>query len=242
MKNSKLINTLKKGNIVIPLYLIQNYKKLNINLEEFIFLIYLYNIGDKCLFDPNKFAEDLALDTKEVMNYINVLSDKGLITVKTLKTDKDLIEEHILLDNFYDKEAPQIREKERMGIIIDNVPFDVSLTKEEAVMKYCGCDMKTAQKAFDLVKKVNTAAEFHTGKIREAYTGNLFEQLGRENERPIFDERVRKMQETIITSSSDIEERLGDFAKKIGIYYDSIHEIGPNQTEANADGKKQGSK
>ena len=103
MKNSKLINTLKKGNIVIPLYLIQNYKKLNINLEEFIFLIYLYNIGDKCLFDPNKFAEDLALDTKEVMNYINVLSDKGLITVKTLKTDKDLIEEHILLDNFYDK-------------------------------------------------------------------------------------------------------------------------------------------
>ena len=146
------------------------------------------------------------------------------------------------LDNFYDKEAPQIREKERMGIIIDNVPFDVSLTKEEAVMKYCGCDMKTAQKAFDLVKKVNTAAEFHTGKIREAYTGNLFEQLGRENERPIFDERVRKMQETIITSSSDIEERLGDFAKKIGIYYDSIHEIGPNQTEANADGKKQGSK
>ena len=103
MKNSKLINTLKKGNIVIPLYLIQNYKKLNINLEEFIFLIYLYNIADKCLFDPNKFAEDLALDTKEVMNYINVLSDKGLITVKTLKTDKDLIEEHILLDNFYDK-------------------------------------------------------------------------------------------------------------------------------------------
>ena len=55
------------------------------------------------MFDPNKFAEDLALDTKEVMNYINVLSDKGLITVKTLKTDKDLIEEHILLDNFYDK-------------------------------------------------------------------------------------------------------------------------------------------
>ena len=33
MKNSKLIDTLKKGNIVIPLYLIQNYKKLNVNLE-----------------------------------------------------------------------------------------------------------------------------------------------------------------------------------------------------------------
>ena len=169
------------------------------------------------------------------------ISKSGL-SEEEYKRIVDIWRKYSDLDNFYDEEVPQIREKERMGIIIVNVPFDVSLTKEEAVMKYCGCDMKTAQKAFDLVKKVNTAAEFHTGKIREAYTGNLFEQLGRENERPIFDERVRKMQETIITSSSDIEERLGDFAKKIGIYSDPIHEIATNPTETNDDGKKQGSK
>ena len=169
------------------------------------------------------------------------ISKSGL-SEEEYKRIVDIWRKYSDLDNFYDEEVPQIREKERMGIIIVNVPFDVSLTKEEAVMKYCGCDMKTAQKAFDLVKKVNTAAEFYTGKIREAYTGNLFEQLGRENERPIFDERVRKTQETIITSSSDIEERLGDFAKKIGIYSDSIHEIAANPTETNDDGKKQGSK
>ena len=103
MKNSKLIDTLKKGNIVIPLYLIQNYKKLNVNLEEFIFLVYLYNLGNKCLFDPGRFAEDLNIDNKEVMSHISTLSDKGLITVETLKIDKGLMEEHILLDNFYDK-------------------------------------------------------------------------------------------------------------------------------------------
>ena len=103
MKNSKLINTLKKGNIVIPLYLMQNYKEFKIELDEFIFLIYLYNLGDKCLFDPNKFMEDLNMSLEKVMNYVNTLSDKGLITIKTMKTEKGLMEEHILLDSFYDK-------------------------------------------------------------------------------------------------------------------------------------------
>ena len=103
MKNSKLINTLKKGNIVIPLYLIQNYKELKIDLGEFIFLIYLYNLGDNSLFNPKKFSEDLNIDNKEVMNYINILTDKGLITINSSKTDKGLIEDHISLTGFYDK-------------------------------------------------------------------------------------------------------------------------------------------
>ncbi|MBQ6497316.1 MAG: DnaD domain protein [Bacilli bacterium] len=103
MKNSKLISILKERNIVVPLYLLQNYKELKIKIEEFIFLMYLDNLGDKSLFDPKRFAVDLNISNKDVMNYINVLSDKNLITVKTIKTDKGLMEEQILLDGFYNK-------------------------------------------------------------------------------------------------------------------------------------------
>ena len=106
MNNSKLLDLLKKGNIVVPLYFLQNYKKLKLELEEFIFLMYLYNLGDKCLFDPNKFSKDLNISNKNVMTYVGKLSDKGLISVKTLKTDKGLMEEYITLDDFYNKMSP----------------------------------------------------------------------------------------------------------------------------------------
>ena len=103
MKNSKLIDIFKNGNIVVPLYLLKNYKELNLEINEFMFLMYLYNLGDKFLFDPNRFSNDLGIDTKDVMNYIGILTDKKLIKVEVLKNDKNVMEEIVSLDDFYNK-------------------------------------------------------------------------------------------------------------------------------------------
>ena len=103
MKNSKLIDIFKNGNIVVPLYLFKNYKELNLELDEFIFLMYLYNLGDKFLFDPIRFSNDLGVDTTSIMNYIGVLTDKKLIRVEVVKNDKNVMEEIISLDDFYNK-------------------------------------------------------------------------------------------------------------------------------------------
>lgn len=103
MKNSKLIDIFKNGNIVVPLYLLKNYKELNIQLDEFIFLMYLYNLGDKFLFDPNKFSNDLGIDTTEVMSLISNLTDKNLVRLEVSKNDKDIMEEVLSLDGFYNK-------------------------------------------------------------------------------------------------------------------------------------------
>lgn len=103
MKNSKLIDIFKNGNIVVPLYLLKNYKELNLEMDEFIFLMYLYNLGDRFLFDPNKYSNDLGIDTTNIMNYISVLTDKKLIKVEVLKNDKNVMEEIISLDDFYNK-------------------------------------------------------------------------------------------------------------------------------------------
>lgn len=103
MKSAKLIDIFKQGHIVIPLFMLQHYKELKLEIGEFLFLMYLYNLDNKFIFDPSKFASDLNLDIKDVMNYIGTLSDKHFIRVEVMKNDKGLMEEMVLMDDFYSK-------------------------------------------------------------------------------------------------------------------------------------------
>lgn len=103
MKSAKLIDIFKQGHIVIPLFMLQHYKELKLEIGEFLFLMYLYNLGNKFIFDPSNFADDLNLDIKDVMNYIGTLSDKHFIRVEVMKNDKGLMEEMVLMDDFYSK-------------------------------------------------------------------------------------------------------------------------------------------
>lgn len=103
MRSAKLIDIFKQGHIVIPLFMLQHYKELKLEIGEFLFLMYLYNLGNKFIFDPSKFADDLNLDIKDIMNYIGALSDKHFIRVEVMKNDKGLMEEMVLMDDFYSK-------------------------------------------------------------------------------------------------------------------------------------------
>lgn len=101
MNKVKLNDFIKDGNIVIPLYMMRSYKKYNLNLDEFVFLMYLYN-KNFSLFDPETISLELNLDIMEVMGYISVLQDKGLLTLDVSKNN-GVFEEKICLNNFYDK-------------------------------------------------------------------------------------------------------------------------------------------
>ncbi len=103
MKSSKLIDIFKQGNMVIPIYFLQHYKEFKLTMEEFIFLMYLYNMGNKFIFDPGKFSSDLNLELMDIMNYISTLTDKHFIRVEVLKNEKGLMEEVVILDEFYNK-------------------------------------------------------------------------------------------------------------------------------------------
>lgn len=103
MRSAKLVDIFKQGHIVIPLFMLQHYKELKLEIGEFLFLMYLYNLGNKFIFDPSKFADDLNLDIKDIMNYIGALSDKHFIRVEVMKNDKGLMEEMVLMDDFYSK-------------------------------------------------------------------------------------------------------------------------------------------
>ena len=101
MKSSKLIEMYQDGNIVIPIYMLKNYKKLNLELNEFIFLMYLYSKGNNIIFDPTKMKNDLGIGLEKVMENISNLSDKNLIKVEVVKNEKGIMEETISLDDFF---------------------------------------------------------------------------------------------------------------------------------------------
>lgn len=103
MKSSELINVFKDGNIVIPVYFLKKIKEFKLEMDEFIFLMYLYNLGNKFVFNPSKFSSDLEIDLGKVMEYVDTLTNKKFIRVEVLKNDKGLMEEVVILDDFYSK-------------------------------------------------------------------------------------------------------------------------------------------
>ena len=103
MNKMKLNKVIGDGNIVIPLYILKFYKKLNLTMDEFIFLMYLYNKQDNLDFNPEKISLDLNLDIMEVMGYVSVLVDKGYMSLDLKKSETDVLEEVINLANFYEK-------------------------------------------------------------------------------------------------------------------------------------------
>lgn len=103
MNKTKLNRVIEDGNIVIPLYILKARKKLDLTMDEFVFLMYLYNKQDKIDFNPDKIASDLNIDIMEVMGYVSVLTDKEYLTLDVLKSSNNVIEEILNLAPFYDK-------------------------------------------------------------------------------------------------------------------------------------------
>lgn len=103
MNKLKLNKVIQEGNIVIPIYILKFYKKLNLLMEEFVFLMYLYNRQDNLDFNPEKISVDLNIDIMEVMGYISILVDKGYLTLDVKKDENNILEEFINLSNFYEK-------------------------------------------------------------------------------------------------------------------------------------------
>lgn len=101
--NKKLINVISSGNIVIPLYLLKIYKDLKLELNEFIFLMYLYSKGNNMPLNPKLYSDELGISQKDVLLLIDSLSTKHMIEDKVIKNDKNINEEVISLDLFYEK-------------------------------------------------------------------------------------------------------------------------------------------
>ena len=105
--NSKVIDLLKSKNYVVSDFLINNYKVWNLDVDEFIILIYLMN-SSNLVCDYKLISSELGMDLELVMNKINELSIKKLLEIKLLKNSSNKLEEQISLDLLYNKVFMQI--------------------------------------------------------------------------------------------------------------------------------------
>ena len=101
--NEKIIKILQAKPLFVPKILFQNYKKLNITEEELIILIYLINIENKITYNPDVLSRELNLDKFKVMQLLNNLCEKNIITLKVEKNQIGSLEEYIYMDIFYQR-------------------------------------------------------------------------------------------------------------------------------------------
>jgi DNA replication protein len=103
MNIEKMVSIMKVKNIHIPLYLVQNMKLLNINEKDLLFLGVLINCDT--LIDYDKISSVLNVPKQDVLLEITNLCDKGLTEIKVVKNKNGIMEEHLYIDNLYNKIA-----------------------------------------------------------------------------------------------------------------------------------------
>lgn len=101
--NDKIFNLLMDKPIVIPRIIFNNYKRLNITEEELVILIFIINLGNKIVYNPDLFVSELKIEKYKVMELLNNLSEKKLITISVEKNKSNKREEYISLELLYSK-------------------------------------------------------------------------------------------------------------------------------------------
>lgn len=100
--DEKVISILKDKPVIIPRILLNNYKKLNISDSELIVIMVLLSFGDKITYNPEEFAKEINGDKHQVMNVINNLIHKNIISLEIERVNKKA-NEYLSLDLLYDK-------------------------------------------------------------------------------------------------------------------------------------------
>lgn len=96
----KVINLIENGTVNCPRLLLLNYKELKMTSDELILIIYLLNESD--IFNPKKIADDMKLKMAEVLELVNGLEEKGILTISVRKVN-NLREDYIDFKNLYSK-------------------------------------------------------------------------------------------------------------------------------------------
>lgn len=118
----QLEELLREKPIILPRYLFKYYLRLGITAEELIILIFVIDMGDKIVYDPEAISTALGMDKYKVMELLNNLNEKKIISITVEKTKDGKSEEYISLDLLY---------KKIMGIIIDKKDDDKTLDNSD---------------------------------------------------------------------------------------------------------------
>ena len=111
--------------LVIPRIIINNYKKLNITEEEFIILIFIIDYGVDLEYNPSIFVQELNIDKYKVLELINSLKEKNILTILIKKENKKVSSEYISLQPLYDKIMNIVMDNKEKQIEIDENIYSI---------------------------------------------------------------------------------------------------------------------
>ena len=111
--------------LVIPRIIINNYKKLNITEEELIILIFIIDYGVDLEYNPSIFVQELNIDKYTVLELINSLKEKNILTILIKKENKKVSSEYISLQPLYDKIMNIVMDNKEKQIEIDENIYSI---------------------------------------------------------------------------------------------------------------------
>ena len=115
-----LENVLRMKPIVLPRFLFNYYLRLGITAEELIILIFVIDEGDKVVYDPESISNSLGMDKYKVMELLNSLNEKKIISITVEKNSDGKSAEFISLDLLYSKMMGLIVDKKNENKNLDN--------------------------------------------------------------------------------------------------------------------------
>ena len=115
-----LENVLKMKPIVLPRFLFNYYLRLGITAEELIILIFVIDEGDKVVYDPESISNSLGMDKYKLMELLNSLNEKKIISITVEKNSDGKSAEFISLDLLYSKIMGLIVDKKNENKNLDN--------------------------------------------------------------------------------------------------------------------------
>ena len=117
-----------------------NYKRLNITEEELIVLIFIIDFGGRIVYNPDIFVNELKMEKFKVMELLNSLYEKKIITISVEKNSNNKSEEFISLDLLYSKMLNLFKDSTPTDSNIDNTDifsvFEKELGKTISPMEY----------------------------------------------------------------------------------------------------------
>lgn len=111
---------LKEKPIIIPRMLFNYYSRLGITSDELIILIYIIDKGDKITYNPEDISLSLGMDKYKIMEILNNLNEKKIISITVEKNKDGKREEYISLELLYKKILGIILKKDNEEKNIDN--------------------------------------------------------------------------------------------------------------------------
>lgn len=116
----ELERLLREKPIILPRFLFNNYLRLGITSDELIILILIIDKGDKVVYNPESISNSIGLDKYKVMELLNNLNEKKIISITVEKNEEGKSEEYISLDLMYKKILGTMIDKESEVKTIDN--------------------------------------------------------------------------------------------------------------------------